>query len=177
MEYSHESFEATVNEINNELLKYSEKLTSSTTPREIKQITKNCKVLIAKSKSLIAAERLRIKELRQNFKWEFVEPVYCIVWLDAIHYKVKVDGRVAHKALYNILGINKEGYKEVLWMYFPRARRPIFGCRCWPISTSGAWRIFWLPVPITSKALQMPYWAFFQKPKCNCASSTRYETR
>ena len=68
MGYSHESFEATVNEINNELLKYSEKLTSSTTPREIKQITKNCKVLIAKSKSLIAAERLRIKEIRQNFK-------------------------------------------------------------------------------------------------------------
>jgi len=46
-----------------------------------------------------------------------LEPLYCIVWLDAMHYKVKVDGRIEHKALYNILGINKDGYKEVLGMY------------------------------------------------------------
>ncbi|SFW78043.1 Transposase (or an inactivated derivative) [Sinomicrobium oceani] len=46
-----------------------------------------------------------------------LEPMYCIVWLDAMHYKVKVDGRIEHKALYNILGVNKEGYKEVLGMY------------------------------------------------------------
>jgi len=46
-----------------------------------------------------------------------LEPLYCIVWLDAMHYKVKVDGKITHKALYNILGINKEGYKEILGMY------------------------------------------------------------
>ena len=34
-----------------------------------------------------------------------------------MHYKVKVDGKIIHKALYNILGITKEGYKEVLAMY------------------------------------------------------------
>jgi putative transposase len=43
--------------------------------------------------------------------------MYCILWLDAMHYKVRVDGKVQHKALYNILGINKEGHKEVLGMY------------------------------------------------------------
>jgi transposase-like protein len=46
-----------------------------------------------------------------------LEPLYCIVWLDAMHYKVKVDGKIVHKALYNILGINKDGYKEILGMY------------------------------------------------------------
>lgn len=46
-----------------------------------------------------------------------LESLYCIVWLDAMHYKVKVDGRVQHRALYNILGVNKEGRKEVLGMY------------------------------------------------------------
>ncbi|WP_397444514.1 transposase [Polaribacter sp. R77954] len=46
-----------------------------------------------------------------------LESMYCIVWLDAMHYKVRVDGKVQHKALYNILGINKEGHKEVLGMY------------------------------------------------------------
>jgi transposase-like protein len=46
-----------------------------------------------------------------------LEPVYCIVWLDAMHYKVRSEGRVEHKALYNILGINANGRKEVLGMY------------------------------------------------------------
>ena len=46
-----------------------------------------------------------------------LEPLYCIVWLDAMHYKVKVDGKITHRALYNVLGINKEGKKDVLGMY------------------------------------------------------------
>ena len=46
-----------------------------------------------------------------------LEPVYCIVWLDAMHYKVRSEGKVEHKALYNILGVNATGKKEVLGMY------------------------------------------------------------
>ena len=46
-----------------------------------------------------------------------LEPMYCIAWLDAMHYKVKEDGKFKHKALYNILAINKDGKKEVLGMY------------------------------------------------------------
>ena len=46
-----------------------------------------------------------------------LESVYCIVWLDAMHYKVRQEGKVQHRALYNILGINKAGKKEVLGMY------------------------------------------------------------
>lgn len=46
-----------------------------------------------------------------------LESMYCIFWLDAMHYKVRVDGKVVHRALYNILGINKAGCKEVLGMY------------------------------------------------------------
>lgn len=46
-----------------------------------------------------------------------LEPVYCIVWLDAMHYKVRSEGHVETKALYNILGITPDGRKEVLGMY------------------------------------------------------------
>jgi putative transposase len=46
-----------------------------------------------------------------------LEPVYCIIWLDAMHYKVKDQGRVAWRAVYNVLGINVNGYKELLGMY------------------------------------------------------------
>lgn len=46
-----------------------------------------------------------------------LESVYCIVWLDAMHYKVRVEGKVEHRAVYNILGINAAGKKEILGMY------------------------------------------------------------
>ena len=46
-----------------------------------------------------------------------LEPVYCIVWMDAMQYKVRSEGKVEHKALYNTLGVNAAGMKEVLGMY------------------------------------------------------------
>ncbi|HET6541994.1 MAG TPA: IS256 family transposase, partial [Chryseolinea sp.] len=46
-----------------------------------------------------------------------LERVYCIVWLDAMHYKVKDEGRVVSRAVYHILGINIEGGKELIGMY------------------------------------------------------------
>lgn len=46
-----------------------------------------------------------------------LEEVYCIVWMDAMFYKVKAEGKVISKAVYNILGINTEGRKELLGMY------------------------------------------------------------
>jgi putative transposase len=46
-----------------------------------------------------------------------LDAVYPIIWLDAMHFKVKENGKVVHKALYNILGIDKEGRKEILGLY------------------------------------------------------------
>ncbi len=46
-----------------------------------------------------------------------LEAVYPIIWLDAMDFKVKDEGKVVHKALYNILGINKDGEKGMLGVY------------------------------------------------------------
>jgi putative transposase len=46
-----------------------------------------------------------------------LDEVYCIVWMDAMFYKVKTEGKVVSKAVYNILGITTEGKKELLGMY------------------------------------------------------------
>jgi transposase-like protein len=40
-----------------------------------------------------------------------------IVWLDAIHYKIKESGRYISKAIYTILGLNIDGKKELLSLY------------------------------------------------------------
>jgi len=46
-----------------------------------------------------------------------LESHYPIVWLDAIHYKIKEDGRYGSKAVYTLLGLNLNGEKEILGLY------------------------------------------------------------
>ena len=46
-----------------------------------------------------------------------LERLYAIVWMDAIHFKIREDGRVITKAVYTILGVNLKGEKEVLGLY------------------------------------------------------------
>ena len=46
-----------------------------------------------------------------------LEAVYPIVWLDAIHYKIKENGRFISKAVYTILGLNIDGKKDLLGLY------------------------------------------------------------
>ena len=50
-----------------------------------------------------------------------LEALYCIVWMDAMHSKVRINGKIEHRALYNILGVNKEGKKEILGMYISQS--------------------------------------------------------
>jgi transposase-like protein len=53
----------------------------------------------------------------QTWRERELEAIYPIVWLDAIHYKIKEHGRYVSKAVYTILGLNIEGKKELLGLY------------------------------------------------------------
>mgnify|MGYP000297354832 CR=1 FL=1 len=53
----------------------------------------------------------------QAWRERDLEPIYPVVWLDAIHYKIKENGRYTSKAIYTILGLNIEGKKELLGLY------------------------------------------------------------
>lgn len=46
-----------------------------------------------------------------------LEPVYVIIWLDAMYYRIRKDGQVSTRCLYNVLAINLEGKKEVIASY------------------------------------------------------------
>jgi len=46
-----------------------------------------------------------------------LEPIYTFVWLDAIHYKIKDGGKYDTKAVYTVLGMDKDGKKDVLGLY------------------------------------------------------------
>jgi transposase-like protein len=53
----------------------------------------------------------------QAWRERDLEAIYPIVWLDAIHYKIRENGRYVSKAIYTILGLDIEGKKELLGLY------------------------------------------------------------
>lgn len=46
-----------------------------------------------------------------------LESVYAVVFMDAIHYHVRFEGRIVKKAVYIAIGINLDGKKDVLGMW------------------------------------------------------------
>ncbi len=46
-----------------------------------------------------------------------LDRVYPIVFLDAIHFKVRMENRIINKAAYSVLGINIDGFKEILGIW------------------------------------------------------------
>ena len=46
-----------------------------------------------------------------------LDRVYPIVYLDAIHFKVRQDSRIINKAAYSVMGINMAGLKEILGIW------------------------------------------------------------
>ena len=46
-----------------------------------------------------------------------LERVYPIVWMDALHFKVRIEGKVVSRAVYVVLGINEEGQKDLLALH------------------------------------------------------------
>jgi len=57
-----------------------------------------------------------LPELRQ-WQQRPLQALYPFVWLDAIHYKIKEEGRYIGKAVYTVLALNLEGKKEILGLY------------------------------------------------------------
>lgn len=47
-----------------------------------------------------------------------LETAYPVIWLDAMHFKVRDNGVVRTKAIYSILGVTCAGEKEVIGIYF-----------------------------------------------------------
>lgn len=59
----------------------------------------------------------KIVETAVQWQNRILEPVYPIVFFDAIFYKVREDGKVKSKAAYTCLGIDLEGKKDLLGLW------------------------------------------------------------
>ena len=59
----------------------------------------------------------RIMPLLKEWQSRPLQKTYAVVFLDAIHYKVKQEGHIVGKAVYMVIGVDLDGCKDVLGMY------------------------------------------------------------
>jgi putative transposase len=69
------------------------------------------------SPSLISAVTDTVIEDVKAWQSRPLDTVYPIVYLDAIHLKMRTEGQVQNQAVYLALGINLDGYKELLGLW------------------------------------------------------------
>ena len=69
------------------------------------------------SPTLISNVTNRIMPVIRDWQSRPLQRVYAVVFLDAIHYKVKQEGHIVNKAVYMVIGIDLDGCKDVLGMY------------------------------------------------------------
>lgn len=55
-----------------------------------------------------------------------LESLYLIVWMDGIVFKVRENGKVINKTVYLCVGLNKDGFKEVLGMWVGKTESASF---------------------------------------------------
>jgi putative transposase len=69
------------------------------------------------SPTLISNITDKIVPLIREWQSRPLEETYAVVFLDAIHYKVRQDGQITNKAAYVVIGIDLEGRKDVLGIW------------------------------------------------------------
>lgn len=69
------------------------------------------------SPTLISNVTNRIMPVIKEWQSRPLQKTYAVVFLDAIHYKVKQEGHIVNKAVYMVIGVDMDGCKDVLGMY------------------------------------------------------------
>jgi len=69
------------------------------------------------SASFISDITNRVVDEIENWKSRPLEDIYAIVYLDAIHFKVRENRKVVNKAVYTVFGVDMEGQRDVLGLY------------------------------------------------------------
>lgn len=69
------------------------------------------------SPTLISNVTSKILPLVKEWQNRPLEELYAVVFLDAIHFKVKQEGQIVNKAAYMVIGIDLDGRKDVLGMW------------------------------------------------------------
>lgn len=85
----------------------------------VRDITSHLSDIYGAQVSPTTISRMTDKIWPQIEEWKNrpLEPIYPIVYIDGIYYKVRADGRIKNKCVYGVMGITIEGKKELLGLW------------------------------------------------------------
>lgn len=69
------------------------------------------------SPTMVSHITSKVTEIAQEWQSRPLSTIYPIIFFDAIHYKVREEGKIISKAAYTCLGINMDGKKEILGLW------------------------------------------------------------
>jgi len=69
------------------------------------------------SPSMISKITDKVLDSAKEWQARPLDEIYPIIFFDAIHFKVRKDGKIISKAAYVCLGINSDGIKDILGIY------------------------------------------------------------
>lgn len=78
------------------------------------------------SETTVSNVTARVVDYMKQWQNRPLEKQYFVAWMDCIVIKVKENGKVNNKAIYLIIGVNKEGKKEVLGMWINQSESASF---------------------------------------------------
>lgn len=81
---------------------------------------------VAVSEGTVSNVTNRILELVKEWQQRPLESVYFTVWMDGIVLKVKHNGKYINKCVYIVIGLRKDGLKEVLGMWMAETESASF---------------------------------------------------
>lgn len=71
----------------------------------------------------------KVQQIAMDWQTRELQEVYAVVYFDAIHYKVREEGKIVTKAAYVALGIDLEGKKDILGLWVGAAEGAKFWLR------------------------------------------------
>jgi transposase-like protein len=69
------------------------------------------------SPAVISSITEKVRPMIKEWQSRPLDPIYPVVFLDAIHFKVRKDNQVVNKAAYSVLGVNMDGQKDILGIW------------------------------------------------------------
>ena len=100
---------------------YSRGMTRSDIVEQVKSIYG-----ISVSESTISTISDKILADVEEWSKRLLEPQYLVVWMDAVHLKVRVDGKYINNAMHVVIGLRADGIKEVLGMWLNKTESASF---------------------------------------------------
>jgi transposase-like protein len=100
---------------------YSRGMTTRDIEEQIKEIYG-----VELSETSVSNITAKILENIKQWQERTLDNVYYILWMDGISFKIRQSGKVINKTVYLVIGLNKEGQKEVLGMWIDTSESASF---------------------------------------------------